>query len=250
MRIAVCDDDPAQLEELTALVREYLAARPALEGRAEAFSGGGELLRAAGGQGGFDLYVLDILMPRPDGIQTGAKLRELGEGGEIIYLTVSNDFAADSYEVGAFFYLLKPVERERLFQVLDRAAEKLSRRRREEVLLPTRAGPRRLRLEDVLYAERVGRVMRCRCTDGAVDSVTLRGSFRAAAAPLLEHPGFCLCGASYVINLRHVVGVEGRAALLDNGESVPLPRAAAARFKQAWSRFWLEEAGRTPEEGA
>ena len=32
MRIAVCDDDPAQLEELTALVREYLAARPALEG--------------------------------------------------------------------------------------------------------------------------------------------------------------------------------------------------------------------------
>lgn len=242
LRIAICDDEETHLHQAAALLNTYLQSRPGLNGKVELFRSGGALLARARDTKGFDLYVLDILMPELSGIDTGRRLRELGEGGEIVYLTGSNDFAADSYDIRAFFYLLKPVREEKLFQVLDGAVEKLSRRRSSAIVVTTADGPRRILLECIRYVERVGRCMRYYCTDGTVDSQTIRVSFREAAAPLLADRRFCLCGASFVLNFQHVTGVNGQTALLDNGHTVILPRTAATEFKKAWGNYWLTEA--------
>ena len=241
LRIAICDDEEKHLGQTAALLDAYLQSGPGLDGQIETFRSGGALLARAEKAGGFDLYVLDILMPELSGIDTGRRLRALGEGGEIIYLTSSNDFAADSYDVQAFFYLLKPVKKEKLFQVLDGAVKKLNRRRSSAIVVATADGPRRVLLEQIRYVERVGRRMRYYCTDGTVDSQTIRLSFREAAASLLADRRFCLCGASFVLNFQHVTGVNGQVALLDNGQTVMLPRTAAAEFKKAWGNYWLEE---------
>ena len=47
-------------------------------------------MEAAEKVGGFDIYILDILMPGMDGIELGVKLREQGYDGSIIYLTNSS----------------------------------------------------------------------------------------------------------------------------------------------------------------
>ena len=240
----MCDDEAAPCDRTRELVSAYLQAHPALEGKVWAYSDGRTLLAQAEKLGGFDLYLMDILMPDLSGIEVGRQLRVRGDGGEIIYLTNSNDFAADSYDVRAFFYLLKPVEEAKLFQVLDGAVEKLSRRRTSAVVVNTAAGPRRLLLERIRYVERVGRCVRYYCTDATVDSQSIRGSLREAAAPLLADQRFYLCGASYVLNFQHVSGVNGQAALLDDGQTVMLPRTAAAEFKKAWGGYWLEENGK------
>ena len=125
LRIALCDDEENQLNQAAAMLNAYLISRPDLSGQVELFHGGSSLLARMEEVGGFDLYVLDILMPELSGIDTGRRLRALGDGGDIIYLTSSNDFAADSYDVHAFFYLLKPVNEGKLFQVLDAAVENL-----------------------------------------------------------------------------------------------------------------------------
>ena len=106
LRIAICDDEENQLRKTAALLEDYLRIRPECSGQVETFLAGETLLKRAEAAGGFDLYILDILMPDLSGIDVGRKLRQLENGGEIIYLTTSNDFAADSYEVQAFFYLL------------------------------------------------------------------------------------------------------------------------------------------------
>ena len=190
LRFAVCDDNEKELKQALALLEDYLLSRPGLAGRAEAFSSCAALLEKVHTAGGFDLYLLDILMPGQNGIETGRRLRALGDGGEIVYLTNSNDFAADSYEVGAFFYLLKPVSRERLFEVLDRAVQRQRERQGSAVVVSTAQGPRRILLEHIRYAERVGRRVRYYCTDGTVDSQSIRLPFREAAAPLLADRRF------------------------------------------------------------
>ena len=240
LRIAICDDEETQLAQTALLLHTYLQSRPDLDGHVETFPSGGALLARAEAAGGFDLYVLDILMPELSGIDTGRRLRALDQGGEIIYLTSSNEFAADSYDVRAFFYLLKPVKKEKLFQVLDGAAEKLNRRRNSAILVTTTDGPRRILLEQIRYVERTGRCMRYYCTDGTVDSQTIRVSFREMAEPLLAARRGCLCGASFVVNFQHVTAVQGQTAVLDNGHTVTLPRTAAAEFKKAWGGYWLE----------
>ena len=241
LRIALCDDEENQLNQAAAMLNAYLISRPDLSGQVELFHGGSSLLARMEEAGGFDLYVLDILMPELSGIDTGRRLRALGDGGEIIYLTSSNDFAADSYDVHAFFYLLKPVNEGKLFQVLDAAVENLKRRRNSAVVVTTADGPQRILLEHIRYVERVGRFIRYYCTDSTIDSQTIRITFREAVAPLLADRRFCLCGASFVLNFQYVAGVKGQSALLDNGQAVILPRTSATEFKKAWGNYWLEE---------
>lgn len=241
LRIALCDDEENQLNQAAAMLNAYLISRPDLSGQVELFHGGSSLLARMEEAGGFDLYVLDILMPELSGIDTGRRLRALGDGGEIIFLTSSNDFAADSYDVHAFFYLLKPVNEGKLFQVLDAAVENLKRRRNSAVVVTTADGPQRILLEHIRYVERVGRFIRYYCTDSTIDSQTIRITFREAVAPLLADRRFCLCGASFVLNFQHVAGVKGQSALLDNGQAVILPRTSATEFKKAWGNYWLEE---------
>lgn len=243
IQVAICDDDSNYLHKLTTMLQTYFTARPALGGQVTAFSRGDALLEQAAARQGFDFYLMDILMPGLNGIQTGRRLRELGDGGEIIYLSTSDDYAVDSYDVSAFFYLLKPVDEAKLFAILDRAVEKLERRRQRNnvTVVNTSHGARRVRLGDIRYVERVGRFMRYHCTDEVVDSQTIRSSFKDMTASLLEDGRFCRCGASFVLNYQHVVGVSGQSALLDDGTDLPLPRTAVTAFKSAWGKYWLEE---------
>ena len=237
VRIALCDDEPAELAQLSELLEEYFRAR-GRTGRVSSFSSG-EALLAAAESGRFDLYLLDIILPGCNGIETGRRLREMGDGSEILYLTVSDEYAVESYAVRAFFYLLKPVTAAALFPVLDEVLDQLSRRREAYTVMATSAGQRRLPLDQLYYVERAGRRMRYHCADGVLESLTFQVPFRKKVEPLLEHPQFCLCGVSYLVNLEHVTGVDGAVALLDDGSVLELPRSAAPAFKLAWGEYWL-----------
>ena len=63
LKIAVCDDEPAHLEKTTELLVAYFRAHPALTGEIFRFSNGRVLLAEAEKRGGFDVYILDIIMP-------------------------------------------------------------------------------------------------------------------------------------------------------------------------------------------
>lgn len=240
LKIAVCDDDAAELARSETLLKEFCARRPELAAGVTAFPSAQGLLDALGKGSDFDLYLLDVIMPGKNGIETGKEIRRLGRGGAIIYLTTSPDYAVDSYQTQAFYYLLKPVDRDRLFEVLDRAADALRKRGSQTAIVSTAAGLRSIPMNDILYVERVERFMRYYLSGGeAVDSRTLRGSFREGAAPLLADSRFFLCGASFVLGLHHVKSVERGRAVLDSGGWVPVAQNACGELKQAWMNYWL-----------
>lgn len=247
IRLALCDDEAEQRSATGAMLLNYAAARPALAVKVSVFSSGWELLAEAEENGGFDVCVLDIVMPDISGIDLGVRLREAHFDGPIIYLTVSPEYAVDSYTARAFQYLMKPVEPERLFRVLDEAVEALEKRRSACVTIRTREGLCRARLDEILYAELAGRVVRYHLSDGTeLNSVTVRSSFQEETGPLLADSRFFRCGASFVVNLFYVSAVEKNFLRLDGGGRVPLTRGLAAQARQRWSDFWLN----APEGGA
>lgn len=97
LKLALCDDDPQQRAAVGALLQEYAALRPALAVKLSVFSSSWEVLAEEEEGACFDLYVLDVVMPEVSGIELGVKLRELGRSGAIIYLTISPEYAVDSY---------------------------------------------------------------------------------------------------------------------------------------------------------
>ena len=244
IKLALCDDEAEQREAIGALLKDYAAARSAPAVKLSVFASGRDLLAAAAECGGFDVYVLDIVMPEISGIELGVRLRELYSRGAIIYLTISPEYAVDSYAARAFHYLVKPVEPERLYQVLDGAVAALEKQRSACVAVRTRDGLRLARLDEIMYAELAGRAVRYHLSDGtALDSVTVRGGFQEETAPLLADDRFLLCGASFVVNLFYVIAVEKGALRMDGGSRVPLPRGLAARVRSRWSSYWLGTLG-------
>lgn len=135
-RIAVCDDSAADREYTAGLVRAW-AAETDNQVSISLFSSGENFLFRAEDEGSFDILLLDIEMGAMDGVTLAKKLRQKNETLQIVFITGYSDYIAEGYEVSALHYLMKPVKKEKLFSVLNRAAEKL---RRDENMLHLEAG--------------------------------------------------------------------------------------------------------------
>ena len=71
-----------------------------------------------------DLILLDIMMPRQDGIETCRQLREIEELSDtyILFLTARSEEYSEvaAFDIGADDYITKPVDPERLHYVMSR----------------------------------------------------------------------------------------------------------------------------------
>ena len=92
-----------------------------------------------------DVVFLDVQMPGLDGFAVLKKLLELGEGDrlpQIIFATAFDQYAVRAFDVNAIDYLLKPFDKARVLQALDRARLRLQEQTAETK--PTAAGDVRM----------------------------------------------------------------------------------------------------------
>lgn len=115
-----------------------------------------------GRPGAFELVVLDIYMGGATGMEVARRLRA-GDGQvRLAFATSSNDFASESYEVGACYYLRKPFRPEGVRAMLERLdLEALERSRR--LRLPDGS---QVVLRSIRYAASDGHRVTLHCKDG------------------------------------------------------------------------------------
>lgn len=72
-----------------------------------------------------DCVLIDLLMPKLDGISTIQKLRETKFSGQFIMISqiVNKDMVAESYEVGVEYFIHKPINRVEVQTILKRVEE-------------------------------------------------------------------------------------------------------------------------------
>ena len=87
MRIAICDDEVFYREQISGLTQKYAMQNKSKEITVTVFTHAEELLDDVNKNGGFDIYILDVIMPGMNGIELGKTLREKGFDEKIIYLT-------------------------------------------------------------------------------------------------------------------------------------------------------------------
>lgn len=241
MKIAICDDEALCRSQVLKLTKEYALENNHLNISFSAFSNAEDLLEAAGKVGGFELYILDILMPGMNGIKLGVSLREAGFDGKIIYLTSSEEYAIDSFKARPFDYLLKPVKRDALFSALGEALRSVSQQKETGVIVRTKDNSVRLSLDSILYAELRQRSIVYHLTGGkTVETVQIRTTFSEAIQELLQDSRFVLCGKSIAANLHHITMVDKDAVAFRDGTKVYLPKKACIEVRSAWNDFWLD----------
>lgn len=217
-KIAICDDSAADRAYVTDMVNRWSA----VVGHAvhlDAFDSAESFLFHYADENDYDILLLDIEMAAMDGVMMAKQLRKDNETVQIIFITGYTDYIAEGYEVAALHYLVKPVKEEKLFSVLDRAAEKL--RKNEKVLHFEVSGEMvRVPVYQIRYAE----VMANYVTIHAAEDVTVKMTLGDLEKELDER--FYRAGRSIIVNLTQISRVTKTEIKLSDGTVIPLPRGA------------------------
>ncbi|MBM3768586.1 MAG: response regulator transcription factor [Acidobacteria bacterium] len=110
------DDEPLARDELAYLLRDF----PDVEIAATASNGLEAIAMIESIEP--DLVFLDVQMPGLDGLGVIRRLREKGTPlPHFILATAFDHYAVDAFQLEAFDYILKPIEKDRLASTIDRA---------------------------------------------------------------------------------------------------------------------------------
>ena len=194
--------------------------------QAECFDSAEKFLFRYAGDKAWDILLLDIEMNAMDGVTLAKKIRAQNEAVQIVFITGYSDYIAEGYEVAALHYLMKPVSRDKLFAVLDRALEK---RRQEDRCLNLEATGEMVRIP--FYEIRYLDVRQNYVTVHAKKDYTVKRTLGEFEKELDDR--FCRVGRSMIVNLRFIRRVTRADVTLSDGSVLPLPRGAYEPLNRA-----------------
>jgi DNA-binding LytR/AlgR family response regulator len=219
MNIFICDDSAEQ----TSLCKKtllHLSARHGIHVKIRTFPSGEALLfEVEDAFSALDLIYLDIRMPGLNGLETATRLREIGYLADIVFFTVSPDYAIAGYDVSALHYVVKSqTSAEKFEEIFLRACER-KQRRESEVLVLTCAGESRcVPLEEIRYFEIQQRIV-------TVVYGNERFEFYSTMMRLEEqlfNKGFVRTHKSFLVSKRFIHSIDSSRVLLDTGETLPV----------------------------
>ena len=239
IKIAICDDEANIRAYLSSLIQaqdcpceiaEYASAGDCLADNRE-----------------IDLLFLDIELTTDrsglDGMALARKIREQVTEIQpvIIFVTGYERYVFDAFDVGAFQYLLKPVNEEKFAQVFARAVaqigttkEKLGR----VLTLQSANTSRTVPLDSIYYIESSNHKVELHLKNGEFACYAKIGDLE-----LELQDQFFRIHKGYLVNLSYVAGYSKRSLTLTNGEELLLSKYKYQDFVKAYLHFLKKGAG-------
>ena len=224
-RVAIVDDRETDAQFVRDLLIDWSENRQ-LGIQAQIFSSAESFLFRYAEDKDWDILLLDIEMGAMDGVTMAKRVRRDNEAVQIVFITGYSDYISEGYEVAALHYLMKPVSREKLLTVLDRAIEKC--RQQERCLILESAGELvRIPFYDIRYLD----VRQNYVTVHAKDDHTVKRTLGDFEKDLDNR--FCRVGRSMIVNLSFIQRVNKTEIRLSDGTVLPLPRGAYEPLNRA-----------------
>ena len=229
-KIAICDDEQPIREYLKSLTEKCIP-----DSQVRLFGSGEALLRD---QTSFDVILLDVSLRGEDGnqtlngMETARKIRETSNA-MIIFVTAFKEYVFEGYDVGAFHYLLKPVDEHKFAEVMQRAMWQLEREKEEMSLLIKADGSyMEVLAKNILYAENEARKIVLHQKEGEI-------SYYARMEELEQELGtqFFRCHRGYLVNLAAVKNFDAGTITLKNNEVILLSKQKYNDFAAAYLAF-------------
>lgn len=238
IEIALCDDNAEDIEVIRSLADRFSAKHAEFPIRLNAFTLTAKLLEHIESIGGFDLYILDVMMPEMSGIQLAELIRSRGDHAEIVFLTVSRDYAVDAFSVHACGYLLKSVCKDRFNETVLRAVQKLAREKNEVLTVKTKDGLRRIQLHKMVMIESFNHTREITMMDGTVleTSATLSELFEQLGC----HENFYMPHRAYIANLDNSVGIVRYDLLMLGNRRIPIPKNQFAAVQKVVENYFFK----------
>lgn len=231
MRIAICDDDVRGRERIRTLLEKEFSQAQTRE-----FDSGMKLLENVEEGWQPDIVLLDIAMEGMDGMETARRLKERSDA-ILIFVTGVKEQVFQAFDVGAFHYLMKPVDQNKMTDVLKRAVQEVEKRQTAPryLLVKTEGSHRRVPVEDILYVENSGRKVILHTRTGCLEYYERMNHLEEVLGE-----GFYRCHRGYLVALSAVDGYDHESITVAGGEKIYLAKQKYSEFVKLYCRFLKE----------
>lgn len=214
MRIAICDDEK-DIREL--IGKKVVAQYP--EAESVFYPSGDELLSS---DKPIDILFLDIQMPGRNGMEVAKELRKKEKDVILIFVTAVEEYVFQAFDVGAFHYIVKPIDDVKFSEVLRRAVEernvqgvqhaKLKTPEERYVMINNAGVHSKVMIEDIVYAEVFNRKIVIHKLNETIEYYGKLSDLEALAGDNFFRPH-----RAYLINFKYVVKYDATTIYLETG---------------------------------
>jgi len=231
IRIAICDDFQVMRSEVKQHILAY-AKKCRLEVFIYEYENGTDLLAD---NKEYDLVFMDYEFKNDEknnGLSIAMKLRERQKNVTIIFLTSYSDVVYDSFEVGTFRFLVKPVEVAKFTKAMDDYLKTLE----EEKILNIKVENvnRNIHTQEITYVEGAGKYCIIHLESG--EKIECHETL-AAIELRMPKDFFYRCQKSFLINFRYVKIYDNESLVLDSGEKIYLSRKKNREFSNLYLEY-------------
>lgn len=214
MQIAICDDEKS-IREL--IGNKVLQQFP--EADIDFYSSGEELLLS---DKPIDILFLDIQMSGRNGMETARELRKKDKNTILIFETAAEEYVFQAFDVGAFHYIVKPIDDEKFTDVLCRAVDELNTKNmtekvlEEKYLMINNGGVHiKVTIDDIVYAEVFNRKVVIHKLNETIEYYGKMSDLEAVAGD-----GFFRPHRAYLINFKYVEKYDASTIYLEKGTAL------------------------------
>lgn len=172
------------------------------------------------------------------GMDAARKLREARDTAALIFISSSDSFAVESYDVQASYYLLKPFDPEKLCRILSTIQFRQSQNSRYIELISDRT-PVKIPVRSILYVDTYRNAVQVHTTDAGIIRSYI--TFQKFEELLEGMKCFLSCYRGCIVNMDHIEKSTDEGFVMDNQELVTVrKRGSNAIKKHIWNTYSLQ----------
>jgi putative response regulator receiver domain protein len=236
MRIALCDDDEKALIKNKEILKECLSETK-IVADIRTYRSSDFLLYDIQENNYFDLLLLDIEMPKNNGMQIAKDVKKLCPETLVIFITSHSEYAIDSFELSVFRYIEKgPTIKEKLSYALIDGLNYIEIQKDEMYTITTPTRYERIPYRKILYIKKDGKYV-------VLTTINGETQIRKPLAEVYDEINsdeFVYIDRSCIVNLIHLMRIEKMDAIMRNGVSLPISKKRLGILKDIINEYWSQ----------
>jgi DNA-binding LytR/AlgR family response regulator len=213
MQLAICDDEKEIREHLGSKIQKLCP-----NANINYYATGKDLLSAHIIP---DILFLDIQMPEIDGMETARKLRKVSKDTIIIFVTALEDYVFQAFDVGAFHYIVKPFNDEKLELILQNAIKQYHENTQKHnpipkekyIIIKNGGNHTKIFLDKIIYAEVFNRKIVIYLTDNEIEYYGKLSDLEKLLGEDFFRPH-----RSYLVHFKYVVKYNASTIYMEKGK--------------------------------
>ena len=233
MKVAFVDNNRQDMDNLTSSITKY--SNESFDITSYDTYSNGESFLSEFYADKYDIVFLDIFMDTLSGVDVAFEIRKSDQNVKIVFCTTSNEFATESYQVDAFYYLVKPFSDRSIKQLIH----KLSSLDFELSQFIRISDNIKIYPRNIIYTEYENHKIIIHQKDG--NNLCIRMPQHQWEELICNYSYIVNCFKGIIVNLYEVESKTDNSFSMSNGETLPISRRNIKEMNTIYSDFLFQK---------